>query len=312
MSVPAEIKLSSETALRLKLETSYAQDSAPTVTDNLIRVLSGLSYNRLAGSRPTDERMDPHFGARGELKGSHYGELSFSTYVEGVAAGGYAPQIDALLQAAGLYPVATAGDNVTYNPIQRAHKSATAWIDMAGELHKAIGARGSVKFSGTLGEPLKAEWSFQALEGADPVNQDFPTIPAIGGCTPALAGDNTTCTLDGIALDINAFEIDLGNQVQYFDTTLGKSIRIVQRNITGSITVLKPDLATFNYRSREKDPCAVMPLVISHNGIEFSCASASMGITTETDINGAAGVQIPLVLKRTTGNDDVLIKWSAA
>lgn len=312
MGVPAEIKLTSETAARLKLETNYAQDAAPTVADNGVKILTGLSYTRLAGSRPTDDRADPHFGARGEMKGSHYSEIGFSTYIDGVAAGGDLPSVGALLEACGMTKTVVADTSATYNPVQRGHKSATIWVDMAGELHKAVGARGSVKFSGTLGEPLKAEWSLQALEGADPANADFPGIGAINNCLPALSGDDTTCTLAGIALDLNAFEIDMGVQVQYIDTTQGKSIRITQRSITGSITILKPDLADFNYRVREKDPCAVMPLHVAHAGIEFDCASASMGIVTETDINGAAGIQIPLTLKRTTGNDDLLIKFGVA
>ena len=312
MPIPAEIRLTSETAMRLKLETTYATDAVPTVADNLVRVLSGMTYNRLAGTRPTDERADPHFGARGELKGSHYAEIGFATYIDAVASAGAAPNIGPLLEACGMLPVVTQGDNVTYNPVQRGHKSATIWTDMAGELHKNVGARGGVKFSGTTGEPMKADWSFQALEGASPANQDFPSVPADYTCLPALSGDDTVCTLDGIALDLQAFEIDLGVQVQYIDTTKGKSIRITQRSITGSITILKPDLTTFNYRDREKDPCAVMPLHIAHAGVEFDSASTSMGIVAETDINGAAGIQIPLVLKRTSGNDDVLIKFGVA
>ena len=311
MPLPAEIKLTSETAMRFKLETNYAQDSAPTVADNIVRILTGLTYTRLAGSRPTDERSDPYFGARGELRGAHYSEIGFSTYIDAVASAGSPPSIDALLQACGLAPVVTAGDNVTYNPVQRGNKSATAWIDLAGELHKSVGARGSVKFSGKVGEPVKCDWTFQALEGADPANVDFPAVPAMNDCVPAF-GENTQLTIAGIELEVDAFEIDLGAQLQFINTTAGKSIRITQRNITGSVTVHKPDLATFNYRLREKDPCAVVPFHLKDGGVWFDCASASMGIVQETDLNGSAGIQIPLVFKRTNGNDDLLIKFGVA
>lgn len=312
MPVPTNIRLSSETALRMKLETLYGQDSSPSTTDNLIKVLSGLTFKRLEGSRASDNRVDPHFGARGEMKGSHYAGLNFSTYVDGVDSGGDVPSIGTLLQSCGFNQVVSAGNNVTYNPVQKGHKSATAWLDLAGELHKLVGGRGSVKFSGQAGNPLQADWAFQALLGANPANQDFPTVPAMDGCLPAISADDTTCKIDNKLLDLHSFSIDVGVQLQFINTTQGLSIRILQRASKAEATVIKPDLSFFNYRNMEKDPCDLMPFEIAHAGVTFSCASASMGITSEADINGAAGITIPLVLKRTNGNDDLLIKFEDA
>ena len=124
--------------------------------------------------------------------------------------------------------------------------------------------------------------------------------------------DGFYLAIDGIELEVDAFEIDLGAQLQFINTTAGKSIRITQRNITGSVTVHKPDLATFNYRVREKDPCVIVPFHLSDGGVSWDCAAVSMGIVQETDLNGSAGIQIPLVFKRTNGNDDLLIKFGVA
>ena len=306
----SDIQFSRSTVIRGKLESAYGVETPPGANDAAFEV-SNLSYKRLDGSRPARESVDPYFGHPGELPGRHYSSLGFSTYVRKVGTPGDKPDIDPLLQACGLAAVITGGQDVTYNPVQKALKSMTFWAHLNGHLHKVVGARGSLQLSGELGGQLRAQFSFQGLPKGSPADEAFPTIARPDGCVDALDGDNCSVTLFGTPLQIVSFSIDLQNQLQHIVTSAGEQIAITNRAATGELVVIKPSVSEFDYHAKEADPCATGTLELTAGGLQISAPAVSLGTVTDLgDHNGVATVTLPLMFRRSAGNDDLLLKFS--
>ncbi|HBG07666.1 MAG: hypothetical protein A2075_09080 [Geobacteraceae bacterium GWC2_58_44] len=151
------------------------------------------------------------------IPGQQMGTISFKAEVKGPGATYSAlvkPALGTYLRACGFAEAVdiTAGaEKVTYIPASSGIPSITIWLYEDGAVHKLKGARGTVSFSGKVGEPIFAEFKFTGV---------WDGSPALAMVTPTLEASrppvflNSTFTIDGYAAIPETFSVDMGNDIQ--------------------------------------------------------------------------------------------------
>jgi len=123
------------------------------------------------------------------------------------------PALDVYLRACGFTltepsPTTTC----TYKPVSTGLESITIWIYADGVIYKFYGCRGNVRFTGNVGEPIIAEFTFQGVY--DSVVDGSLIAPSYGSTVPpTLLSAATALTVGSDTINgvMRSFETDMGN-----------------------------------------------------------------------------------------------------
>jgi len=258
--------LTKRRALAAKIETVEGTMEAITVADGGILAvdpkfdadISMYDRNIMMG---TLSNMEP-------IPGAQSGTINFKVELKGTGTA-YAvdnkPDLSTFIRACGFAETVdlTAGsEKVTYLPASTGIPSLTIWLYEDGMVRKLYGCRGTVSFSGKIGEPVFADFKFTGVYGGTAVaTMITPTFTNIK--PPTVLG--ASLTIDAYAAICESFSIDMGNEIQ-----LRSSIGAAKGYLSALMTGRKP--------TGKIDPEVVLPTAYDFMGKWTSGASAELSI----------------------------------
>ncbi|MGK5012162.1 phage tail tube protein [Janthinobacterium sp. MDB2-8] len=298
-------------ALVLATEATYALDAAPTGLLNWIEARN-VSLTPMDVDRAERNIDLPYMGTSGSVIVSTWAKLAFDIAIAPSGVVGTAPKWGALLMACGLAETVTAATSVAYNLVSNVFSSATAYMVIDGTLHKLLGMRGEVKAKmSAKGLPMLS-FAFDACY-VTPVTGAMPTVDRTGWTLEeAINSVNTgPVNIGGVPLSFSEFDWALGNKIARMDNPgPQREILITDRKPTASITVLAPDLATFNPFALN-DSGATLDLTSMHGtvaGKKFKTEMKARITGVEyAQIEEMVGYKLTLEPLPVNGNDEIAL-----
>lgn len=309
----------------LLAKTEATEDTFETLAGTDAVLTSNLDIQVYQGDRVSRNFDRDSLGASEEINVNPHNVISFDVELAGSGTLATAPAFGDLLECCGLGETVDAGVDVQYAPISSGFSTVSASFlrlqDDADQMWvKTTGIRGNLAIE--LGKSAFPMFKFSSLMGT----YYTPTqATAITGVTSdyisplAVTKDNTpTVTVDGTAACFTQFNMDLGNQVTRRDAPNCRSTILSDRNVTGSITIVAPDLSTKNYFGdlESHDGVSTIPLIITHGTVEGNIVTISLPTVqlkdiSEVDVDGDLGFQFSFVAVPTSaGNDELLLTFT--
>jgi hypothetical protein len=320
-------RLIRNTAILVKLETTYGQDALPSGAANALLV-SNLSINVLNAQNVARDVIRPYLGNSEQLVGTRYKEAGFDVELVGSGTAGIAPAWGPLMRAIGFAETLTATTRVDYTPVSTSFESVTIyWFD-DGVLHKLLGARGTATLKMSVGEKPMLSFKFVGIDGGDTAlaapstTLDAWRVPQVVvdansgdltfgathavGIAPALE-TGTTYPSEGIT-------IDFGIQTPFQSLLGGESVPITDRKVTGAIK-LELTAAQEVAMMADVKAATLTSLGLQHGTVVGDKVLVFMPAVQRTDPskedkNGNRMIGYKLNISPKTGNDEIRIVTS--
>lgn len=231
-----------------KIEATYAVDSVPTAAadavlafDVKISPMKGQAAERDLGS------ATPWFSAAQQFPTDLYAELSFEVDLIGHATRGTAPGWHNLMRACGFGAVVTVGTSVVYNPVSTGFVSLTHYFHLDGIMHRLRGSRGTVSLAFSEHNLPRLRFRFIGFfEVATDVALPAPVYTPYQAPLPVNVSNTTTFTVNGVALPMESFTLDAGNDLVYRELVNFQQVLITDRRPSAEARVQAQLMATFN------------------------------------------------------------------
>jgi len=254
--------------------------------------------------------IKPYLGAESKIITGEHISISFKVELQGSGTAGTAPAFGPLLRAAGFAETITATTKVDYDLASSALESASFFFYIGSNLHKANGARGSVKLEMDKGIPYLA-FNFLALYVA-PVTGTSPAPDWSAWKKPTPTGEGRTSgfSMLGYAAKPHKLEMDVAQNVEYVETLTSHEVMLTDRSGSGSVVIEAPTLAQKDYFASIL--AAEQGLIeIQHGATPGAiCKVSAPNVQLESpkygDANGVATLEVNLILVPSeAGNDEV-------
>ena len=234
-------------AILVKLETTYGADATPTGAANWIEARN-VSLTPMDNDKVARNIDMPFMGNSGNIIVGSWAKLSFDVALATSGSAGVAPKWGPLLLACGTAETVVATTSVAYNLVSSAFASVSAYINIDGVLHKLLGMRGEAKCKMDAKGVGMMSYSFDACY-LTPAAGVMPTVTRTGWQTEE--GVNSVNTgpamINAIPLAFSTVDWSFGHKIARINLPgPQREVAITDRSPQASITVLAPDLATFN------------------------------------------------------------------
>lgn len=294
--------------LLAKIETVYGTDPAPTAALNAFQA-TDVKLSPMDGNDVARDLDLPWFGAQGTVPTELHSKLSFKVELAPSGVAGTPPGWGPLLRACGVAQTISAGTSVTYNPITDNIESATFHIWVGPTRYVLRGSRGTAKFKADAQGIPYIEFEFTGLftqpsEQARPA----PVLTAFKKPMVVSMANTPTITLNGVAMVMRSFELDLGCKVENRFLVGAESILITQREDMIKTQVEAQLLTAFNPFALAAAQTAV-PISLVHGLGAGNIVTLSVPTAQMQRPQGLEGVQdvtewpLSLVAVPTSGND---------
>ena len=320
-------RLTRNTAILLKIESTYGTDAAPTGAANAMLV-SNLSVTPLNSQNVDRDNIRPFLGGSEQLVGTRFVQCSFDLELTGSGTVATAPAWGPALQACGFAETLTAAVRADYTPVSTGFSSATIDYHTDGLRHKLTGCRGNVVFKLGVGERPVMSFSFTGLYNtptavANPsvtltafqipqVVTDANTGDINLGCTHALA--IAPAIAAGTAFISQGVQIDMGNTVNFTPLLGGETVDLTQRAVTASVMfdLTAAEEATA-YAAVEANTVTSLGMIhgtVTNRRVLIFCPSVQRINPTKGDVNGKLMQGFDLRMVPVSGNDEIRIVTS--
>lgn len=312
-----------KTAILAKAETTYRTDSVPTEAANAVLV-SNVTINPLNAQNVSRDLIRPFLGGSEQLVGTAYIEMSFDVELAGAGSAGTGAAYSALLKACLFNETLTASVRAEYNPVSpgTAVQSCSIYYFVDDVRHVALGCMGNFDIAMGLGERPVLRFRFLGVDGgvtaASPSALTLTAYRTPLAVTDANTGDLTfgctytaaTPTLTGgTSYPSRGLELSLGNDVQYVPLLGDEQINVVQREITGSVTLdlTAAQIVTFmtNVKANTTQSLGVMHGTTAGNRVLLFMPAVQLINPTVADVNGRAMMSFDFRAVPSSGNDEL-------
>lgn len=255
------------------------------------------------------------------IPGQKMGTISFKAELKGPAAAYSAtvkPALGMYLRACGFaetVDVTPGAEKVTYLPASTGVPCLTMWLYEDGAVRKLVGCRGTVSFSGKIGEPIFADFKFTGVyDGCPALAMITPTLEA--STPPVLL--NAALTIDAYAAIFETFSVDMGNDVQLRPSANSAagylSAQIADRKPTGK---LDPEMvlpAGYDFMGKwEGGAPAVLSLgpigAVNYNRFTMGAPKCVYTKVGEGDRGGIITADLDIQLAMNTGDDEFKLEF---
>ncbi|HNX82479.1 MAG TPA: phage tail tube protein [Candidatus Omnitrophota bacterium] len=302
-----------------KEEGTYGTDSVPTVAANAIEV-SNLKVN-YEGELLERNVLNADLSPTTPKLGQRWVEVSFDAEMKWSGTKGTAGRLGDFIEACGFNEVASAGSSVVYTPASGTMKSVTLYVyDLqdsgSSRLNKVTGARGNVTFGIEAGKIKKFGFRFMGLYNA-PTDVAVPSAPQYDTTVPPIV-ESSALSLNGVtSLVVQKIDIDMGNNIVKQDDISSaagvKGFLITGRKPTGSLNPEKVTQAIYGYAADwlAQTERALSVVIGSASGNKLTITAPKLSIDKITDgaREGVGVDDIPFHLNRSTGNDEINLKF---
>ena len=292
------------TFICVKAEPSYAATASTGGADYLI-TLGDASITPLSAESIEREILDPAMGSTlSPLIALQKVELTLPMMLGGSGTAGTALKFSNLLLSSGMNLTTVGGASNTYNLITSespGSSEAMFWGD--GQRHQVPGCRGGFEISLVSGEASRITFKHTGIY-VEPTTLANPT-PTISGQAASLLANsaNTTgATIGGVPVCVQSFTLTVASELFFRDyINCVKEVQIIQRVVSGSITIVRPDLATFNpyalCTSGTRQAITMTHGTTAGNRVIPTVPYAVFGPPTEVNLDKTRGLQLPFVGK---------------
>ncbi len=296
-----------------KIETTPGVDSTPTAA-NAIAVRS-LNVTPVEVEVVENKIQRPTMGASKSLHAGKHAVLDFEIAMSGGGAAGVEPQYDEILRSCGRAKTIVADTSVTYAPIDSDLETMTFFWYMDGCVHKITGALGQCEISINKSDVIILKASYVGLYS--PVSTaDLPTVDFSAYINPVPVGALTTpeFKLYGIDTKLEKLDIKDGADIKYRNVVGGQSIIQTNREMSGSMVIESPAIATTNWWDKIVENNESGTLLLKHGTvaghiIEFGAPDMQLKIPKYGDSDGVVTLEMDFVLAPVTGNDEFSITF---
>lgn len=200
--------------LLIKPETVYGTDPTPTGAANAIQA-TDVKLSVMEGNDLSRELDQPYLAAQPTIAVELHSKLSFKVELAPSGTAGTAPAWGPLMRACAVAQTIAPGVSVTFNPISTGHESATAYLYIGDTLYKVRGMRGTCVIRADAQGIPYLEFEFTGLftmpvEGVRPT----PVLSAFQKPQHVASANTPTFTINGQAMVMRSFSLDLGNKVE--------------------------------------------------------------------------------------------------
>ena len=218
----ADVLLTRQSVIFAKTETTYGTDifsGTVAATDAILSTIPEFSFDVETYERNlARESLSPLAPRVTNVNCA----LSFSCELRGSGAAGTAPEIGDLLEACGFVEEIKSSNSVAYSPDSTSgstNSSCTIYMYQGdpGQLKKITGCIGNVSFSVEQGGIGVANFEFQGKydgEASYVRNQPIPDATYDTTLPPIAQNIGFSYGTESSALDINAIELNMNNEVQ--------------------------------------------------------------------------------------------------
>lgn len=285
------------------LEDTYGVDPTLTAADALaVMNFQMVPFQATMANRDLARQS---FGADPEAITQLYRTVTFDIPLAGSGAAGTAPLYGPLLRACSMLETITAETDVKYSLIDGGQESGGLYFFLDGQRRKMLGAKGSLtpKFIG--GQLASASAAMTGLFVAADADAAFPAKAdvrdALDDFLPALEVNkaNTTHSLHGHAAVLESLEVQQGNTIVFRDRPGRASVEHTNRRSTGTCVIEAPTLTTKDhgaiFRAGTTGAQQVVHGTVAGNIVQFDAPAAQIGAPADTDLQGVAGLSLPLL-----------------
>jgi hypothetical protein len=232
------------------LESTYGVDPTPAQAVQT----SELSITPLLGDEVGRNLDRGTLGNDLQVLVGEYVQLTFKVEMAGSGVAGQAPVYRALLLACGFGETIFPGTHVAYFPVSSDFDSIAIDFRHDGQLHKVLGARGSVAMEMDAGQIPKFVFSMTGLF-VDPTSEADPT-PDFSGqirAVPMNKRNTTTFQLHGENLIMSKFGVDMACVVDYENLVGSEEVVLSDRAPVGSTSFKSVPISQKNWFTAAKD-----------------------------------------------------------
>lgn len=298
-------------ALLIGLEDEYGVDAVLTGALNWIEARN-ISFTPMDVDKVARNIEMPYMGNTGDVIVGTWSKLSFDVAMVPSGALGVAPKWAPLLLGCSWAETVTAVTSVVYNLVSKDVVSLCAYMNIDGVLHKLLGMRGEVKAKmSAKGIPMLS-FSYDSLYMV-PVDGPMPTVTRTGWMLEEGVNSVNTgpAVINSVPTAFSAFDWSLGNKVDRIDLPGPQLlVDISDRAPQASITIMAPDLATFNPFALVQSG-ATVPLTTTHGKAPGRKIKTDMHvriINADYDqIDGSTAYKLTLQPAPVAGNDEIVI-----
>lgn len=297
-------------ALLFKLEDEYGVDAEPTGLVNWIE-MRNPNFTAMDAQTASRNIAMPYFGGGGEIVTGASVKLSADIALVASGVPGTPPKWSELAQVCGFAETIVVGESVTLNLVSDGIPSATGYLTADRTRHDLLGIRGEMKYKATAGEIPLLTFDFTALY-REPEDASMPTVVRTGWPIeePINKANTAPIKLNGVDLSFSAFEWSLGNKVSFINQPGFEAVRITERELKGSVTVIAVPLASFNPYALAQSG-ELVNIVQQHGSVAGKKVSCPMKVSVtgvgDDKIDGMKAWKISFTGKPDAGNDEVAL-----
>lgn len=305
--------------LAFAIEDAYAV--AETLTGADCVLTKGLAIKPFEGDAIDRDLDRPQFGASERIHVGTYVEVTFMVELQGSGALGTAPAYGALLQGCHMLETVVAATSVEYTPDSDDTSSGTMRFNLDDIDHLIVGAMGSFKIKVDANQIPYLDFRFIGIY-ADPTATAAlsPTgWSAYVKPQPISFAGTTAFQFYGVTTgwQLRSFELDQGNQVEYFEGPGEQLVDITDRDSKGSLSTLLRAVGTFNPFTQARNNAAGALLIthgtVAANRWHLSAPAAQILTPKYGDDRNRALMQVDLAFIPTaTGDDDFKLRFASA
>lgn len=313
--------LKTKALMLVKLEPTYATDSAPLANANAI-LCEDPDITPISKSLERNN-VRPNFGAKGKLIIGEGLKISFTTELRGtgVAPVVLAPEIGPLFRGCNFTQtiVSTVGSEcVKYTPHSDMNgESLTIWFYRDGLLFKAVGCRGTFSLDTKVNEYAKIKWEFTGIY-AGPVDAGTLPTPTFSAVVPPVF-KGAQFAIDGYAAVIESMKFDMKNSIaKRPDANAATGIlswNITDRAVSADIDPEVPELSSKDFwamwQASETVPMTATIGQTAGNKCVITTPAVQIDDLKFADRENVLTYGLPLRVKPTdAGNDEIEFKFN--
>jgi hypothetical protein len=289
----------------------YGSDPVPTGMANAIQ-FTNVNFRPLEGQQVSRELLLPHLGHQGVILTGNYSVLEGDVELAGAGAAGGVPGYGVLLRACGMHETVTVDTEVVYNPISGSFEDAGIYFNLDGVRHVMLGVRGTFSLSLAPQQIPRIRFTMTGLIGTI-TDTALPAVTLTAFQKPLpISKANTTVSLHGYAGPMESLELQLGGTVEPRLLINEESIKITDREATGTAVVQAATLATKNWfaiaQAHTLGALAVVHGTAAGNIVAIDADYAQIGRPTQGQSQGIANYSLPLMLTPSSaGNDEMIL-----
>ena len=193
-----------------KIEATYGTDAVPTGAANAIRA-TDVTLSPMEGDSVTRAPVSATLGSAPTIPVGTHVTLTFSVEIAGAGAAGEVPAYGPLLRGCAMAETVTANTQVVYRPVSTGEESVSIYINIDGNRHKLLGARGTVSLEISARQLPLFKFSFVGL-WTEPDAAALPTanFGAFTAAVPVGNANSSGFSLHNHAGVMESLMLDLG------------------------------------------------------------------------------------------------------